>query len=70
MHLDHLNLVSDSGSLTSSGFRMAMVEGVFESPLQKAITESKVLVVGAGGIGCELLKNIVLTGERVKHAGY
>ena len=39
-----------------------MVEGVFESPLQKAISESKVLVVGAGGIGCELLKNIVLTG--------
>ena len=43
-----------------------MVEGVFESPLQKAISDSKVLVVGAGGIGCELLKNIVLTGERVK----
>lgn len=39
-----------------------MVEGVFESPLQKAISDSKVLVVGAGGIGCELLKNIVLTG--------
>jgi len=41
---------------------MAQVEGVFESSLQKSITDSKILVVGAGGIGCELLKNIVLTG--------
>lgn len=41
---------------------MALVDGVFESPLQKAISDSKCLVVGAGGIGCELLKNIVLTG--------
>ena len=41
---------------------MAQVEGVFETSLQKEITDSKILVVGAGGIGCELLKNIVLTG--------
>jgi len=41
---------------------MAHVSGVFEDSLQKAITDSKILVVGAGGIGCELLKNIVLTG--------
>jgi len=43
---------------------MAQVEGVFESSLQKSISDSKILVVGAGGIGCELLKNIVLTGFR------
>lgn len=26
------------------------------------VKSAKVLVVGAGGIGCELLKNLVLTG--------
>ncbi|KAI5806738.1 ubiquitin-activating enzyme E1 3 [Peziza echinospora] len=31
-------------------------------PLHTRIKASKVLMVGAGGIGCELLKNLVLTG--------
>ena len=44
---------------------MAQVEGVFEAPLQEAIQASKILVVGAGGIGCELLKNIVLCGKLI-----
>ena len=30
--------------------------------VSKRIAESKVLMVGAGGIGCELLKNLILTG--------
>ena len=30
--------------------------------LAQAVRASKLLVVGAGGIGCELLKNLVLTG--------
>ncbi|EPS43290.1 hypothetical protein H072_2702 [Dactylellina haptotyla CBS 200.50] len=31
-------------------------------PLHRQIKQSKILMVGAGGIGCELLKNLVLTG--------
>ena len=31
-------------------------------PLAEAVASSRVLVVGTGGIGCELLKNLVLTG--------
>ena len=43
---------------------MAQVNGVFEDTLQKNVTDSKVLMVGAGGIGCELLKNLVLSGSK------
>ena len=41
---------------------MAQIEGVLAKDLQTRISEARLLVVGAGGIGCELLKNIVLTG--------
>ena len=41
---------------------MAFVNGVFAADLQDKILSSKVLVVGAGGIGCEILKNLVLSG--------
>lgn len=36
--------------------------GILDGDLQSRVNNSKILVVGAGGIGCELLKNLVLTG--------
>lgn len=40
----------------------AEINGVFKEDLQKKVLDSKLLVVGAGGIGCEILKNLVMCG--------
>lgn len=37
---------------------------VFGEETMQRVSESKILMVGAGGIGCELLKNLVQSGFR------
>ncbi|KAG5684492.1 hypothetical protein PVAND_013722 [Polypedilum vanderplanki] len=40
----------------------AEIDGFFRDDLREKILTSKLLVVGAGGIGCEVLKNLVMCG--------
>ncbi|KAL4235425.1 E1 ubiquitin-activating protein uba2 [Mactra antiquata] len=40
----------------------ASMKSVLAENVREKVSSSKILVVGAGGIGCELLKNLVLTG--------
>ena len=40
----------------------ASIHGVLPEDVAEMVAACRVLMVGAGGIGCELLKNLVLTG--------
>jgi ubiquitin-like 1-activating enzyme E1 B len=45
-----------------SGHRDTYARTLLGEDTYRRVRESKILVVGAGGIGCELLKNLVLVG--------
>ncbi|KAJ7087251.1 hypothetical protein B0H15DRAFT_843243 [Mycena belliarum] len=48
--------------MSTAKARTAYAKAILGPELHHRIADTKVLIVGAGGIGCELLKNIVLTG--------
>lgn len=57
---------------TPTLYRVVLVPYTFfsfciEENAVSVIVNSRVLVVGAGGIGCELLKNLVLSGFQYLH---
>ncbi|KAJ7510269.1 hypothetical protein B0H11DRAFT_1181473 [Mycena galericulata] len=48
--------------MSTAKARTAHAKAILGPELHQRLADTKVLLVGAGGIGCELLKNIVLTG--------
>ncbi|KAF8880664.1 hypothetical protein BD779DRAFT_1548299 [Infundibulicybe gibba] len=48
--------------MSTARARTAHAKAILGPELHAQLSNTKVLLVGAGGIGCELLKNIVLTG--------
>ncbi|KAI6026545.1 hypothetical protein BKA83DRAFT_4462912 [Pisolithus microcarpus] len=56
-HYQHVSCMGLQG-----GGRYTHAEAILGPELCGRLADTKVLLVGAGGIGCELLKNVVLTG--------
>ncbi|GAU97571.1 hypothetical protein RvY_08846 [Ramazzottius varieornatus] len=62
IHFCVLSRLKQRVLVLSPGMKMA-----FDPQTQTKIDQAKVFMVGAGGIGCELLKNLLLTGFRDIH---
>ncbi|KAI6125927.1 hypothetical protein EV401DRAFT_2150106 [Pisolithus croceorrhizus] len=54
--------MSPTTEVPHRGGRYTHAEAILSPELCGRLADTKVLLVGAGGIGCELLKNVVLTG--------
>ncbi|KIK26150.1 hypothetical protein PISMIDRAFT_676289 [Pisolithus microcarpus 441] len=54
--------MSSTTEVPRRGGRYTHAEAILGPELCGRLADTKVLLVGAGGIGCELLKNVVLTG--------
>ena len=53
---------TEASASPKGGDRYTHLRKVYGEELFAKVQKAKLLVVGAGGIGCELLKNLVLSG--------